>query len=72
MQRLRVFDLNTPWFWFVWFWYGRRGTGKIMEVLLYPGHTFERFWVHALMRETYDPAPTGFALVDSQEDKQSW
>ena len=52
-NRLRVFDLNTPWFWIVWFWYGSRGHDARMEITVYRGQSWQRFWFNCWKREEY-------------------
>ena len=50
-RRLRVLDLNTPWFWLVVFWHGRRYGQPTAEASLYPPQRWRRFWLHVWQRE---------------------
>lgn len=46
-RRLRVFDLATPWFWFVIFYFGKRYGNTWAEVNLFDGVGWgRRFWYH--------------------------
>lgn len=46
MKRLRIFDLNTPWFWVTVFF--QRLYGKPwFELSLWKPHTFKRWWIYA-------------------------
>lgn len=61
-MRLRVFDLNTPWFWLTIFY--QRLYGKPwMEVLLWEPHTFRSWWVHFWLWETIPDEHAVFVAV---------
>ncbi len=44
-MRLRIFDLKTPWFWFVSFY--QRAYGKPwLEIAIYDGRGPRKWWLH--------------------------
>lgn len=47
MKRLRVLDINTPWFWLTIFYYGQRYGKPSFELLAWDPHTWQKFWFHA-------------------------
>lgn len=60
-RRLRIFDLNTPWFWIVLFWQERR-----LVVRVYPSNRWAGWWLHAFKREPI-PDERGEATQEDAE-----
>lgn len=44
-MRLRIIDLNTPWFWFTFFYQQKYGEPYLTASFWKP-HTWKRFWLH--------------------------
>lgn len=45
-MRLRILDVNTPWFWMTLF-FNRHSYGKPkLELALWSPHTWQRWWLH--------------------------
>jgi hypothetical protein len=65
--RLRVFDLNTPWFWFTVFYEPKWGEPYLVASLWQP-HKWQKFWIHFWKWEKA-PIPGGYeAMPVSQSD----
>ena len=45
MKRLRIIDINTPWFWITCFWQRTYGKPRL-ELALWEPHKWQRWWVN--------------------------
>jgi len=57
-MRLRILDLNTPWFWLTAFYVPKAYGKPWLEVGLWKPHRWKRFWFHAWQWEKI-PEETG-------------
>jgi len=65
-MRLRIFDLNTPWFWLTIF-FQRRYAKPWLEVSLWPPNTWKRWWINIWMREEWPTEMGGYATIDKRD-----
>jgi hypothetical protein len=66
MKRLRVFDLNTPWFWFTVFYNPNAYGTDWLRISLWSPHQFKKWWIHFWLWE--DPPSYQGAFVAVSED----
>lgn len=59
-MKLRVFDLNTPWFWLTLFYYPEHYGKPFLELSLWNPHTFKKWWIHGWIREQIPDETQGF------------
>lgn len=69
--RLRVLDLNTPWFWFTIFYEPCAYGESWLRIELWKPHTWRKFWIHFWK---WEPIPnshspwTGQPILKSTQD----
>ena len=66
-MRLRIFDLNTPWFWLVIF--HQRTYGKPwLEISLWRPHSWQKWWVYFWEREKLPDERGQYAVTRETAD----
>jgi hypothetical protein len=66
-MRLRIFDLNTPWFWLIFF-FQRNYSKPWLELSLWTPHTFQKWWIHVWQWEKI-PDERGAYAVEKTESE---
>lgn len=69
-MRLRIIDLNTPWFWLVAFSQYAYGEPRF-NLNVYGPQRWQRFWFHFWQRETLPEQTAGLGYVSvPQQDTE--
>ena len=50
-MRLRILDLNTPWFWATIFYYRQHYGKPIIEAAIWEPHKWQKWWLHIWQHE---------------------
>lgn len=50
-MRLRIFDLNTPFFWLTIFYNPKHYGKPTVEAAIWEPHKFQKWWIHVWMWE---------------------
>jgi hypothetical protein len=66
MKRLRVFDLNTPWFWFTIFFQPNAYGTDWLRISLWHPHTFKRWWVYMWLWENVPDDDAVYVAVERE------
>jgi hypothetical protein len=67
-MRLRVLDINTPWFWLTVFW--QRLYGKPwLEMSIWSPNTHRSWWFYAFQWEKYAEGGGGYGLESPSDEK---
>lgn len=69
MQRLRVFDLNTPWFWLTIFYYPEHYGSPFFEIQLWEPHRQTKWWVYYWIWEPVPDETQGYSVIAKEEEK---
>ena len=71
-MRLRIFDLNTPWFWLTMF-YNPNPYGKPwLETSLWKPNSWKRFWVNVWQWEPMPALGGQYSINQTEELGDSW
>ena len=69
-MRLRIFDLNTPWFWLTLFW--QRSYGKpFIELSIWRPNSWKKWWLNVWKWEERRTETGGYALVTTKTPQSS-
>jgi len=68
-MRLRIVDINTPWFWLVAFAQREYGEPRF-RLAIYAPNRWKRWWFHCWKREAV-PEETGEAVMSATQEKSA-
>jgi hypothetical protein len=69
-MRLRIFDLNTPWFWVTIFAQNRYAK-PWFEISVWSPNTFKKWWIHFWMREPWPDERGAYAALPEDQKMAS-